>query len=100
MIKFGQLRRSSAMTLWKVRPAEKAATLETPHDTLASWVFAFCTLLMLASVVHMWSHWFEIMASLGPDRAAGMLAARLDFAAAWVSLSTITSLSWRLRPDA
>jgi hypothetical protein len=63
------------MTLWKVRPAEKAATLKTLHDTLASSVFAFCTLLMLASVVHMWSHWFEIMASLGPDRAAGMLAA-------------------------
>jgi hypothetical protein len=51
------LQRSSAMTLWKVRPAEKAATLNTLHDTLASWVFAFCTLLMLASVVHMWSHW-------------------------------------------
>jgi hypothetical protein len=63
------------MTLRKARPAEKVATLETPHDTLASWVFAFCTLLMLASVVHMWSHWFEIMASFGPDRAAGMLAA-------------------------
>jgi hypothetical protein len=75
MIKFVQLQRSSAMTLWKVRPAEKAATLNTRHDTLASWVFAFCTLLMLASVVHMWSHWFEIMVTLGPDRAAAMLAA-------------------------
>ena len=61
------------MTLRKARPAEKTATLDTLHDTLASWVFAFCTLLMLASVVHMWSHWFEIMASLGLDRAAGML---------------------------
>jgi hypothetical protein len=62
------------MILRKARPAEIAATLETHRDTLASWVFAFCTLLMLASVVHMWSHWFEIMASLGLDRAAGMLA--------------------------
>jgi hypothetical protein len=74
MVKFVQLQRSSAMTLRKARHAEKAATLKTHHDTLASWVFAICTLLMLASVVHMWSHWFEIMASFGPDRAAGMLA--------------------------
>jgi len=75
MIKFVQLQRSSAVTSWKARHAEKAATLKTHHDTLASWVFAFCTLLMLASVVRMWSHWFEIMASLGLYRAAGMLAA-------------------------
>jgi uncharacterized membrane protein len=75
MIKLVQLQRSSALTLRKARPAEKAATLKTHHDTLASWVFAFCTLLMLASVVHMWTHWFEIMASLGFYRAAGMLAA-------------------------
>jgi hypothetical protein len=74
MIKFEQLQRSSGMTSRK-RHAEKVATLRTLHDTLASWVFAFCTLLMLASVVHMWSHWFEIMASLGLYRAAGMLAA-------------------------
>jgi hypothetical protein len=74
MIKLVQLQRSSALTLRKARPAEKAATLKTHHDTLASWVFAFCTLLMLASVVHMWSHWFEIMASFGLYRAAGMLA--------------------------
>jgi hypothetical protein len=57
----------------KARAAEKAITLKTHHDTLASWVFAFCTLLMLASVVHMWSYWFEVMASFGLYRAAGML---------------------------
>ena len=63
------------MTLRNARHAEQAATLKTHRYTLASWVFAFCTLLMLPSVVHMWSHWFEIMASLGLYRAASMLAA-------------------------
>ena len=29
---------------------------------------------MLASVVHMWSHWLEIWAVFGFDRAAGVLA--------------------------
>lgn len=75
MIKFVQLQRFSAMTSRNARHAEKVAILKTHRDTLASWVFAFCTLLMLASVAHMWSHWFEIMASLGLSRAAGMLAA-------------------------
>jgi hypothetical protein len=51
------------MTLRNAR-AVKAATLKT-HDKLASWVFIFCTLLMLASIVHMWSHWLEIWAVLG-----------------------------------
>jgi hypothetical protein len=74
MIKFVQLQRSSGRTSQKARAAENAATLKTHHDTLASWVFAFCTLLMLASVVDMWSHWFEVMASFGLYRAAGMLA--------------------------
>jgi hypothetical protein len=63
------------MTLRNARPAEIAAALKTHHGTLVSWVFAFCTLLMLASVVRMWSHWFEIMASFGLYRAAGMLGA-------------------------
>jgi hypothetical protein len=63
------------MTLRKARPAEIAATLKTHLDTLASWVFAFCTLLMLASVVHMWSHWFQISASFGVYRATLMLVA-------------------------
>ena len=67
------LQRSDAMTLRNARPAVKAATLKT-HATLASWVFIFCTLLMLASIVHMWSHWLEIWAVLGFDRAAGVLA--------------------------
>jgi hypothetical protein len=53
------------MTSQKARVAKKAATLKTHHDTLASWVFAFCTLLMLASVVDMWSHWFEVTDSFG-----------------------------------
>ena len=61
------------MTLRNARPAVKAATLKT-HDKLASWALIFCTLLMLASVVHMWSHWLEIWAMLGSDRAAGVLA--------------------------
>jgi hypothetical protein len=73
MLKFVQLQGSSGMTSQKARAAEKAATLKTRPDTLASWVFAFCTLLMLASVVDMWSHWFEVMDSFGLYRAAGML---------------------------
>jgi hypothetical protein len=63
------------MTLRNARHAEKAATLKTHHGTLASWVFAFCTLLMLASVVRMWSHWFQISASLGFYRATLTLVA-------------------------
>ena len=62
------------MTSQKARAAEKAATLKTHHDTLAFWVFAFCTLLMLASVVDMWSHWFEVTDLFGLYRAAGMFA--------------------------
>ena len=34
----------------------------------------FCTLLMIASVIRMWGYWFEISASLGFYRAAGVLA--------------------------
>jgi hypothetical protein len=60
------------MTFRNARFAIKAATL-TIRDRLPSWVFIFCTLLMLASVVRMWSHWFEIVAVLGFDRAAGVL---------------------------
>ncbi|MGH6794466.1 MAG: hypothetical protein ACREDH_04525 [Methylocella sp.] len=40
-----------------------------------SWLFFTSTLLMLASVIRMWSHWFEISASLGFYRAAGVLGA-------------------------
>jgi hypothetical protein len=74
MIKFVQLQRSGAMALRNARHASKTAALKA-HDKLASWVFAFCTLLTLASVVHMWSHCFEIAATLGFYRAAGVLAA-------------------------
>jgi hypothetical protein len=37
--------------------------------------FIFGTLLMFASVIRARSHWSEISASLGFDRAAGALAA-------------------------
>jgi hypothetical protein len=62
------------MTLRNARSAVKAGTFKT-HNSLASWLFIFCTLSMLASVIRMWSHWFEISASLGFYRAAGVLAA-------------------------
>jgi hypothetical protein len=68
-----QLQRSSAMILRSARSAIRAETLKT-HNKLASWLFMLCTLLMLASVIRMWSHWFEISASLGISRAAGLLA--------------------------
>ena len=74
MLKFVQLQRSRAMTLWNPHPAETASALKA-DDKLASWVFAFCALLTLASVVHMWSHWFEIGAVFGFYRAAGVLVA-------------------------
>jgi hypothetical protein len=45
------------------------------HNKLVSWLFISCTLFMLASVIRMWSHWFEISASLGFYPAAGALAA-------------------------
>ncbi len=62
------------MTFQNARSAIKAATLKS-HDRLASFVFIFCTLLMLATVVRMWSHWYEISAMLGFDRAADVLPA-------------------------
>jgi hypothetical protein len=74
MIKFMQLQRSAAVTLRNPRHARKAAALHA-DDKLASWFFAFCTVLTLASVVQMWSQWFEIAAALGFYRTAGVLAA-------------------------
>jgi cytochrome b subunit of formate dehydrogenase len=68
------LQRSSAMTLRNARSAVKAGAFKT-HNSLSSWLFIFCTLLMQVSVIRMWSHWFEISASLGFYRAAGVLAA-------------------------
>jgi hypothetical protein len=62
------------MTLRNARSAVKAGTLKT-HINLVPWLFIFCTLLMLASVIRMWSHWFDISASLGFYQAAGILAA-------------------------
>jgi hypothetical protein len=51
------------MTLWNARSAVKAGTLKIYKD-LVSWLFNFCTLLMLGSVIRMWSHWIEKL----PDR--------------------------------
>jgi hypothetical protein len=62
------------MTLRNARSAVKAGTLKT-HINLVPWLFIFCTLLMLASVIRMWSRWFEISSLLGFYRAAGVLAA-------------------------
>jgi hypothetical protein len=62
------------MTLRNARSAVKAETLKI-HSKLVSWLFIFCTLLMIASVIRMWSHWFDISATLGFYRAAGILAA-------------------------
>ena len=62
------------MTLRNARPAVKTATIKT-RNSLMSWLFLFSTLLMLASVVRMWRHWFEISTSLGFYRAAGVLMA-------------------------
>jgi hypothetical protein len=42
---------------------------------LSSLLFISGTLLMLASVMRLWSHWLEISASLGFYQAAGVLAA-------------------------
>jgi hypothetical protein len=51
----------------------KAGTLKN-RDKRASWPFAFCTLLLIASVIRMCSQSFEIAAALGLYRAAGVLA--------------------------
>jgi hypothetical protein len=62
------------MALKKARSAVKAATAKIQHE-LIPWIFIYCTLLMLSSVIHMWSHWFEISAVLGFLRAACTAAA-------------------------
>lgn len=62
------------MTMRNSRSAVAARTLKA-KDWLAFWLFISCTLLMLNSVVRMWSHWFEISASFGASRAAGLLGA-------------------------
>ncbi|HUB63343.1 MAG TPA: hypothetical protein VL996_02690 [Methylocella sp.] len=62
------------MTLGNARAAVKARSLKTGHN-LGSWLFIFCTLLLLASVIRMWRHWYEISASLGSNRAACVLTA-------------------------
>jgi hypothetical protein len=56
------------------RSAVKVNILKTQDDAV-SWLFMFCSLLMAAGLVHMWSHWIEISASLGFYPAACVLAA-------------------------
>jgi hypothetical protein len=62
---------ASARNAARGRPRFKAGTLKNRLP----WLFISCTLPMFASVVRMWSHWYEISASLGFYRAAGALAA-------------------------
>ena len=51
----------------------KARILKTANRL--TLLFISGTLLMLASVIRMWSRWLEISASLGFHKAAGVLAA-------------------------
>src|SRR5450631_1478172 len=74
LTKMVSLQRSSDMTLRNARSAVKAGPLKT-HNKLVSWLFIFCTILMLSSVIRMWGHWFEISTQLGFYRAAGVLTA-------------------------
>jgi hypothetical protein len=62
---------TSARNEARVRPRFKAGTFKNRLSLL----FISCTLPMFASVIRMWSHWFEISASLGFYRAAGAPAA-------------------------
>ena len=61
------------MLLRKAYSAVKARTVNR-HDKLLTCPFIFCTLWMLASVIRMCSHWSEIAAAFGVDRAAGVPA--------------------------
>jgi hypothetical protein len=65
------LQGSSNMTAMNAR----AATILKSHNNLASWLFAFCTLVMFASVIRMWRHWFDISSVLGFDRTLVILTA-------------------------
>jgi hypothetical protein len=76
----GNYRTSRLSAIWmqaivtnaaRVRPRFKAGTLKN----LSFWLIISCTLLMFASVIRMWSHWFEISALLGFYQAAGALTA-------------------------
>ncbi|HUI19799.1 MAG TPA: hypothetical protein VLZ74_01960 [Methylocella sp.] len=62
------------MTLRNRGSTVKAKTIKSQTD-LARWLFMFCTLLLLASVIRMWSHWLEISATLGFYPAAVALSA-------------------------
>jgi hypothetical protein len=62
------------MTSKDARAAETAPRLKT-RSKLVPWLFIFWTLLLLASIIRMWGHWFDILAKLGFHRAAGALAA-------------------------
>ena len=62
------------MTARNARAALKTRIFKS-HNNLASWLFAFCTLVMLASVIRMWRHWFDISSVLGFDRTVVILTA-------------------------
>lgn len=58
----------------RARSAVQAQTLGK-RSGLQSWLFLSCTFLMLASLIPMWSHWFDISATLGSVAAACALTA-------------------------
>jgi len=62
------------MTLKNARAVKTGPRLKT-RSKLVRWLFSFWTLLLLASIIRMWGHWFDILAKLGLHRAAGALAA-------------------------
>ena len=62
------------MTLKNARDLKTAPRLKT-RSKLVPWLFSFWTLLLLASIIRMWGHWFDILANLGLLRAAGAPAA-------------------------
>jgi hypothetical protein len=58
-----------------LKNAHGTAPRLTTRGKLVPWLFISWTLLLLASVIRMWDHWFDILAKLGFYRAAGALAA-------------------------
>jgi len=71
-MKFVQLQRSGLIASRNALAVAKAAIIKA-REKEASWVFIFCPLLMIASLIRMWGHWLEISVSLGFYRTAGVL---------------------------
>ncbi|MGQ0444033.1 MAG: hypothetical protein ACT4O2_02630 [Beijerinckiaceae bacterium] len=65
LVKATTFKEGNILTWLKVRVLKAANPL--------TLLFISGTLLMLASVIRMWSHWPEISASLGFHQAAGVL---------------------------